>query len=858
MKKTIAYLFCPFLFLLCTLLAGGFLSPCWANEENAYIALDATDPVVYLGDRVIYGGVEYVLGPKTLYVDGLLSDEEVRLHPYVYNSALTALSDVTAGSEAEPMTILLAPYVYWMDDPDDPEVRRPAEGQKVPFAVTVDCPWLRLQGLTKNPENVVLAVNRGQAQGSYGNFTLMDYHGDGLQLYNITIGNYCNIDLEYPLRPSMNRARRMESITQAQLIFAYGDKNEAHNCRFLSRLNLNPIFGAKRTLFDGCYFEMTDDSLCKSGVYLNCRFGFFSSFPFGSSQPIGGAVFLNCDIDVYTPKEQYLVKVCRGPFTLVDVRYHCDHPVYIGWSKDLLPERKFYQHNVSLNGKQLLVEEKHPEVTVVMDGKPVLDAYKLVTDDGRVIYNTYNLLAGYDDWDPMHVKADILALEAKRNKALHDLPVYLSLETVCDTIEAGKSPRSVQAIARRHSDFDGLMPALQWTSDQSMLTTEGDNSQRLMRSVNTTDTATTTMLHVSSVFGLEASRRIVATPHIDHAPAFQSLPSLVFDKRHHLKLDYSLSLPDGRRDESLINWYRCTSPHGDNPVLVKVTRLGCPQRLYSLSPDDLGYYIMAEISPCHNLSKVGTPVRVVTDRMITERLVNHPKSLDTDFGDFPIEQQPMIKPGFWTVDGYKPLDTSYYIWEADTIANWTYDYGLNGAKDYRGLWQTAKGARLMYWPADEKLGDDMTVVLHAAPAKTSAQGFSSPTGQYMDICIKFDAQTLTGYALRVIRTTKYHNAVDFYLVKYDHGQISQISEAVSALCFMPDCTLRVETKGNVLSARVSTTADMRTTDDPALKQEVTLQAVMDSPSPYHGFALQHTGSGRSGASVLTHLHIDWK
>lgn len=36
----------------------------------------------------------------------------------------------------------------------------------------------------------------------------------------------------------------MDTITQAQLVFALGDKNEAHNVHFLSRLNLNPLWGA--------------------------------------------------------------------------------------------------------------------------------------------------------------------------------------------------------------------------------------------------------------------------------------------------------------------------------------------------------------------------------------------------------------------------------------------------------------------------------------------------------------------------------------------------------------------------------------------------------------------------------------
>ena len=73
----------------------------------------------------------------------------------------------------------------------------------------------------------------------------------------------------------------MESITQAQLAFADGDRLEAHHCRFVSRLNTCPLNGGKRTFFERCHFESTDDAMCPTGVYLSCDFDFYGSMPFG-------------------------------------------------------------------------------------------------------------------------------------------------------------------------------------------------------------------------------------------------------------------------------------------------------------------------------------------------------------------------------------------------------------------------------------------------------------------------------------------------------------------------------------------------------------------------------------------------
>ena len=153
---------------------------------------------------------------------------------------------------------------------------------------------------------------------------------------------------------------------------------------------------------------------------------------------------------------------------------------------------------------------------------------------------------------------------------------------------------------------------------------------------------------------------------------------------------------------------------------------------------------------------------------------------------------------------------------------------------------------------------DMSVCLSVAPCKQVGQGFGSATGQYMDICIKFDTNTLTGYGLRIIRTTKYHNAVDFYLVKYSNGETQQISHSITGICYLPLCTIIVKTIGDQLFAEVKTTAKMRETDDPMLHQEVKLKALMDEVSNLGGIAIQHPGSCSQSSTLLQSLKAEWK
>lgn len=61
--------------------------------------------------------------------------------------------------------------------------------------------------VNQNPENVVLASSRGQTQGAVGNFTMFDFWGDGLSVKNLTMGNYCNVDLEFPLKKELGRKK---------------------------------------------------------------------------------------------------------------------------------------------------------------------------------------------------------------------------------------------------------------------------------------------------------------------------------------------------------------------------------------------------------------------------------------------------------------------------------------------------------------------------------------------------------------------------------------------------------------------------------------------------------------------------
>ncbi len=782
---------------------------------------------IHADHHIAFNGKEFAIDNSTI----LLDREGIYTDSLAFTDPIDAFSRVN--EIGKDVTLLIAPSVYWLDDPDDPSDRTDQGG--IPFAFRIKCDNLRIIGLGDNPEGVVLAVNRGQTQGAVGNFTMFEFIGNSLETENITFGNYCNIDLEYSRNPEFNRQRRKDAIVQAQIgICNSTDKLYAKNCRFLSRLNLCPFVGARRSLYDNCYFESTDDALSGSAVYLDCKFLFCSSKPFYSTAETG-AVFLNCDIKSLCDNQQYFTKV-PGQVAAIDTRFSGNDNLNIGWTRDA-SDLKCFQHNVSLNGSPYIVDADRTELWVNLEGKDLMDAY-VVECNGERFYNLPNLLNGNDGWDPKHLNEKVAKAEEKLGRKLTGIPVSLRMKADKTRLSAKNDTARVE-----------VTPLL-WGGYPA-----GYTERTLFTPVNPTpETAEKTLRHTLPN-GLTASLTFTLGPLLRHAPAFKKKPQVKFDAANGVYYaDYKLN---GKGDDrSLIYWARIVDDDSKTKAFLLKKAVKGNKSFYQPTAGDFGCKLMAIVLPKFRDSEQGE--MVLSDPIEIddiEDIREVPEStLQTDFSDIPIIGKNFGHTGVWNFDVYKPIDTSHVTnWQATDGPGWYYGKGYDASVS-DGLVQSARGARLSYVPTRDAC-KNMKAELTVEPAKIGGQGFGSATAQYMDICLKFDPISLDGYALRIERTPDHDKAVKFSIVRYDKGSTSVINEGVVSNCYRTACHIKAEIKNGIFYATAHTDAPAQSAKDGVVSKVDISAPVADSGLT--GFCIQHTGSTGPSSTLLKNLSLEW-
>jgi hypothetical protein len=861
-----------------------------ASEKKAYTGYTSLDPaesIIFDGERVTWGGKTFTLDANTIFLDYRLDDNQIAGNPYAFNNIQEAAAVLASGTAGKPMMLLTAPGVYWVDDPDNPEIRVPAPGGYAPTGLTITCNHLYFYGLSSNPDNVVFAVNRGQTQGASGNFTMFDINGTGLKSENVTFGNFCNVDLEFPLSPGLSRKKRAEAIAQAQLFNYRGGDGVAVNTNFISRLNLLPF----AMTYLNCHLESSGHASFFNSVYIGCSLELYNV-------NFSGGKFFDCDIYLtpftssYQGRETYKFGFVDGPgngLVAVDTRFHrgaglvnAGIPVEISW--DRIPQTnttRSYQHNVTLDGKPYVIQEyATPGATVVIaEGAELLKAYKIV-HNGKIYYNVPNILSGADPFDYTDAIKAAAVREGKAENYYLSIPMAAAL-TLTPASKATIRSGQTEAVLNYSVEPAGyaMSAALgNWTfttKDPSMAQyisiADHKNGKLAVSGSNKTQDAVDVIIVARNTLGIEAAYELTIEPPYIEAPGFVREPAIKKPENGSVKLAYELDL-NGLKDESLITWYRCKDAHGSGALKVAVTRSGNPETAYTLSEGDVGSYLMAVIRPGHKRCDPGEPKTVYSNFLVSSKDVKTSK-LDTDFHNLPTDPQPLILPGTWTLDGYfspecyddtKNPPAPRYTPKADS---WTYATGQSGAGGSRGLEQTNRGARLFYAPAGGNFGD-MSVRALFAPKKTSGGGFGSATDQFLDVFIKFDLEAMSGYALRIERLNTTEIAelgyngdgatagCAFSLIKYDNGKTTHLTRKLMSSAFIAECLVEMKAIDGRLSASVTSTAENRSGNLYDYPREVHLDTEIDETG-FGGTGMLFTGTVGVNAVHVLRWEAGW-
>lgn len=390
-----------------------------------------------------------------------------------------------------------------------------------------------------------------------------------------------------------------------------------------------------RVLYEGCEFcddDMPSDVSC---VYLNCRFNLSGQSVIDRTQK-AGCVFLNCDF-VTEAKILYLT-LHGGQVALVDCRF-TGSTDSIAWSA-CHNDAVCYQSGVMLNGGEYLIDEESPS-SVVMDGLPLLDAYRFRFAE-KDYYNVYNLLSGYDGWDPLAMADTVLMAQEYYGRRFSGLPVMMSLSAMTPD-DAVPEVQKASMTARTMSGAYVTPAFVGWSVsddrleiDENRISAENcyimmqpsDSLHAASENAETDNAATVDAATVSAVtdYGLEASLNIRYPRQKIAAPGFNGRRPVLSVKQNRYVVEYDLDLR-GSEDRSRILWFSADDSEGRYGLRLLNPSSECnsdhygQMREYRPNRDDVGRYIVVRIDTRSDAGDFGEAAVCVSDRPVRKRMV---------------------------------------------------------------------------------------------------------------------------------------------------------------------------------------------------------------------------------------------
>ncbi len=750
---------------------------------------------------------------------------ESRPGEYRFRTIQEAVDAIPDGTWEQPSVIELMPDVYWTG------------GTATQCGLVINRNWLTIRGLGEKPEDTVIADARGHMVNSFPKdgganspAQTMIVNGDGLRLENLTVGNYLNLDLVYPRDPSRNKPKASEVITQAYALASEGtyDCWTVENCRIVGMLD-TLSFRHKRLYMHHTLIEGTKDFISggAAAVYDECHIQIHDTCPMYMAGR-QGTLYRRCRFTVSLPDFDTVYLTKFGEELILDQCSFEGNVRHLEWELETKRDGKCYARNLTLNGSPVRFSPDAPYTTVP------------ITEKNEEAFSIRNMLGGQDGWDPVRMCFD----PAYRS----DRPVCLRLQGN-STLQAGS-----EDILEVETLPEGTLRSTEElsveTSENISWRTEGDRI--MVRAESAEDVPVSAWIRVEKA-GVYAEKHFRVLPEPVCQPEIREAAVSVQDQM--LCLSYVLEkenqrlLSGSQTDISQVIWYR----KQDGFVLAMNAEGEAPCLVYHLKFSDAGSTIAARILPmvygsqgsmCHETEGIWVEPDMFREREIYLG----------DFRTFPVLVQPPVR-GQFHIDAYRPLyagDETEHVadWQAGPAEKaWRFGRGRDGAKHDWGLVASCRGACLQYLGGPFMGGMRMDVTL--CPDKDTGEGFGSANGQYIELLIKYDALSKTGYGLRIERRPFFANGCEFSLRCLKNGVSRVIGTPVLSCAFMPACHVSVAWSEGVLRAEAGTTWEEL--PSMAVEKGIPSSVSLEAAVPDSGFGdmeIHHTGTIPIGNRTL--------
>ena len=741
-------------------------------------------------------------------------------NPYIA-ATLQTLGELSADRRTLTLpagtTVYIAPGVYWTDETfrqgypfDDsgfviapPNVGLTILGENISFI-----------GLSGDPDDVRIAGNRGEGGarglGAGGSWYTLAV-STGFRAENITLANYAQEDLVYLPDPAQNIAKRIDSKNHAEVLTAAArgvDRMEFRNVRFVGYLNMMAGFSPKRAYFKDCFFQCTDDSVFGGGinVYEHCTFHHFGNHPTWSGAQAGGLnALLGCTLigmpQMSHPVLSFAKNAAPGNgaqasaiYAVIDCRF-LGRIASVEWENRIREDARYAVHGntIGVARRPLVISEAAPQLSVEYDGA-ALQAFK-VGDE----YNVYNLLKGDDGWDPKGQYRP--EWEPYANLPYRFLVGYSGkeLDSAADgeanTVVLTAAPAPVSSVDLR---------TVRWEYDAALLEGASDPASgtlTLHARPNRTGAVVQTLAEAVLPNGIRAGVPLRIRPVPVAAPRLRAPAIRIADGC--ARLSYRLDKP-AFRDVSRIEWYREAGPGRTDGVHIGTSRNDAaglfqddPGKTLALTRYDAGCWLRAVITPKYAFSPdAPQAVTVWSTRAVRPEDIAS-AAVETDFKNTYIATEPRTETvGRWFFDN-----------ESGTPDPWLWGTGSNGSDGRWGLCNNMRQADppLLVFAQEGDYGD-MSLTVDYSSGKVEGQGFGG-SGCYMDVMVKYDPATRSGYGVRIERVPATTNGTLWTLYHFDGESRRPLTQGVLAAVFMPQSTLSVGVEGNTLRLTASTQSD---------------------------------------------------